>query len=175
MQANDFIEKIGKRLYVVDKVMSFDEIDSYIKIAKTRIFTEGMLDIVAIDHFGLMKNNSTVEQQSQNGDKAIKVAKDNKVCLIMVAQLNKASQNIEKGKIREPMLTDLSGSAALGNACTNVLGIWRPEKTPGLGEIDQEKWKNITRLKILKYREIKEMNLYHQFKYNPETSRLLEE
>ncbi len=175
MQANNFIEKIGKRLYIVDKVMSFDEIDSYIKIAKTRIFTEGMLDIVAIDHFGLMKNNSTVEQQSQNGDKAIKVAKDNKVCLIMVAQLNKASQTIEKGKIREPMLTDLSGSAALGNACTNVLGIWRPEKTPGLGEIDQEKWKNITRLKILKYREIKEMNLYHQFKYNPETSRLLEE
>lgn len=175
IEANTVIEKIGKGFYIVDKVMSFDEINNYIKIAKTRLFVDGGLDIVAIDHFGLMKNNSTVEQQSQNGDKAIKVAKDNKVCLVMVAQLNKASQNIEKGKIREPMLTDLSGSASLGNACTNVIGIWRPEKTPGLGEIDQEKWKNITRLKIIKYREIKEQDLYHQFKYNPKTSRLLEE
>ena len=154
--------------------MSFDEINEYINVAKTRIFENG-LDIVAIDHFGLMKNNSTVEQQSLNGDKAIKVAKDNKVCLLMIAQLNKASQILDKGKIREPMLTDLSGSASLGNACTNVIGIWRPEKTPGLSEIDLDKWKNITRLKILKYREIKEPNLYHQFKYNPNTSRLVEE
>lgn len=174
IKANEYIDKIGKKLYIVDKVMSFDEINEYINVAKTRIFENG-LDIVAIDHFGLMKNNSTVEQQSLNGDKAIKVAKDNKVCLLMIAQLNKASQILDKGKIREPMLTDLSGSASLGNACTNVIGIWRPEKTPGLSEIDLDKWKNITRLKILKYREIKEPNLYHQFKYNPNTSRLVEE
>lgn len=174
MQAEDYISKIGKHLFIIDKVMDLDEIDNYIKIAKTRVFIEEPLDVVAIDHFGLLKNNSSVEQQASNGDKSIKVAKDNGVCLIMVAQLNKASQSIDRGKIREPMLTDLSGSASLGNACTNVIGLWRPEKNPNIGDIDREKWKNITRLKILKYRELKEENLYHQFKYDPMISRLKE-
>ena len=174
VQAMDYIEKIGRKLLIVDKVMNLDEIDEYIKIAKTRVLDGQVLDVVAIDHFGLMKNNSTVEEQSKNGDKAIKIAKDNNICLIMVAQLNKSSQTLEKGRIREVMLTDISGSASLGNACTNVLALWRPEKNPSLGEIDKEKWKNISRLKIVKYREKKSEELYFQYKYEPMTSRLAE-
>lgn len=172
LEANKYITKIGKKLLINDKVLSLDELEERIKVAKTNIFTDEPLDIVAIDHFGLIKNNSTVEQQSKNADGLIPLAKNNNVCLIVLAQLNKASQSIEKGRIREPMLTDLSGSASLGNACTTVFGLWRPEKTPSMGEIAKENWKNITRVKILKHRKLKGTKLYFQLKYNTETSRL---
>lgn len=172
LEANKYITQIGKRLQINDRVLSIEEIEERIKVAKTNIFTDEPLDIVVIDHFGLIKNNSTVEQQSKNADGLISLAKNNDVCLIILAQLNKASQTIEKGRIREPMLTDLSGSASLGNACTTVFGLWRPEKTPSMGEIARENWKNITRIKILKHRKLKGTKLYFQLKYNNDTSRL---
>lgn len=173
LEANNYINKIGTRLQINDKVLSLADIDERIKIAKTNIFVDEPLDIVAIDHFGLLRNNTTVEQQSKNADGLIPLAKNHNVCLIILAQLNKASQVIEKGRIREPMQTDISGSASLGNASTTILGLWRPEKTPGMSEISKENWKNITRLKILKHRKLKRDKLYFQLTYNTDTSRLV--
>lgn len=172
IDAQKFISKIGKRLQINDKVLSLKEIKERIKVAKSNIFIDEPLDVVAIDHFGLLKNNSTVEQQSKNADELISLAKSQNVCLIILSQLNKASQAIEKGRIREPMLTDLNGSASLGNACTTVFGLWRPEKTPGMGEIAQNNWRNITRVKILKHRKLMGTKLYFQLEYNTNTSRL---
>lgn len=173
LEANNYINKIGTRLQINDKVLSLADIDERIKIAKTNIFVDEPLDIVAIDHFGLLRNNTTVEQQSKNADGLIPLTKNHNVCLIILAQLNKASQVIEKGRIREPMQTDISGSASLGNASTTILGLWRPEKTPGMSEISKENWKNITRLKILKHRKLKRDKLYFQLTYNTDTSRLV--
>lgn len=169
-------EHIGEYLYIIDKnSLSIDDIEDYIKLANARVFDEPV-DIVAVDYFGYLKGATGYDGEAAQAKRMKEVAKNNNVALIMLVQLNKASQTAEKGKAsREPTQNDLKGAGDIGASADVVYLIWRPVMMGNISGFDAEQIKYDTMLKIAKARGGLRNGLTHfKLVYNPETGRLSE-
>lgn len=169
-------QEIQKYLYVVDKNnLSIDDVNDYIKIANTRVFSEP-IDVVAVDYYGYLSNTTDYSEDSKTARKMKEIAKDNNVCFVMLSQLNKASQYKGKdGKQPEPSQNDLKGAGDIGASADVIYMIWRPSMMGGLSEIDEEALRYITRMKIVKARKgLKLGQSYFELEFDINTGRLSE-
>ncbi len=165
---------IEKYLYIIDKNrLSIDEIEDYIKVAKNRVFD---VDIVCIDYFSYIKGADDTAGEKKIAQQMKAIAKENKVVLMVLAQLTKSSQVAEKGQtVKEPMSKDLKGAMEIYASADVVYFLWRPAKMGQFSPIDFEKIKYLTKIKIDKWRDdLRKGESHFDLWYNPKTGRLSE-
>jgi len=170
----DITEKLNNYLYIVDKNgISIDDVNNYIKLYNSKN-QEQPLDIVAIDYFGYLKNTATFEEQATTAKSMKEIAKEYNISFVMLSQFTKDSQRGDKGKFREPILGDLKGAGDIGASADIVILIWRPYNADtSLSEIDREKIKYLTCLKVAKARKGLRQGISHyKLWYNINTSQL---
>lgn len=165
-------DKLSDYLYIIDRNdLSIDDIESYLKIANTHI---GQIDVVIVDYFGYLRHTDTVEEQESTAKKMKAIAKRNNILLVMLAQLNKASQNKDKGSIPEPNMNQIKGAGGQGASADTILLLWKADVDTSLSPIDREKNRNISYIKVGKARESKNGNTIFKMRYDPKTSKVSE-
>ena len=171
----DIKEKLSKYLYVIDKNgLSMDDIEKRIHVANTHIFDEPV-DVAAVDFFGYVKGTDDFSSASTQARRMKEIAKKWNLLFVMLSQFARTSQHSDKGKVREPMLYDLKLTGDLESSADEVFLAWRPVlNTPDLSEIDRERLKYLTYIKIAKARRGIKAGTHFELEYQPQTSRLRE-
>ena len=167
------IEKLDKQLYIVDKPgLTLDDMADYVRLLKTRISD---VDVVAVDYFQKMKALKDVADQEAAAEGMKDFAKELNVLFVMLSQFAKSGQGKDAGgKWHEPEQKDLRGSGAIGDSADYILLLWRRIFDTSLGEIDREKFKYDTCVKIVKARKRRNGNMIFTLEYSPVTERLTE-
>ena len=166
---------LQKYLYIVDKnSLSIDDIDDYLQVANTNVFDEPV-DIVCVDYYQYLKGTTDYSDDSKTARKMKEIAKDNNIVLVMLSQFTKASQNIDKGRFKEPTQNDLKGAGDIGASADVIYLIWRPALMGNLSEIEREQQKYLTLLKVAKARKGLKHGVSHfELQYDIETGCLEE-
>lgn len=167
------IEKLDKQLYIVDKPgLTLADMADYVRLLKTRVSD---VDVVAVDYFQKMKALKDVADQEAAAEGMKDFAKELNVLFVMLSQFAKSGQGKDAGgHWHEPEQKDLRGSGAIGDSADYILLLWRRIFDTTLSEIDREKLKYDTCVKIVKARKRRNGDSIFTLVYSPTTERLTE-
>jgi len=120
-----------KKLFILDNLLSFNEIESMIKKLKDA----AGLKVVLIDYIGLIKNDFTKYKSIESREREISllsnrlkiIAKENNIVLIVLSQLN-------RNGFQEPSSINLADSIGLARDSDFIFTIFNPSNA-GNGEI----------------------------------------
>lgn len=167
---NQVLDKIGKKLYIVDENnLSMHDIERYINTINTRNIMEGGVDVIVVDYFTYLKGAGDYEGASEQALMMKGIAKRYNVIFTMLSQLNRSGNTYE-----EPTMNQLRMTGDLEASADYILMIWRPDKAPNLSLEKQQEFRNITRCKVEKARDGMNGPPMFELKYNVHTSRLEE-
>lgn len=167
---NQVLEKIGKKLYIVDENnLSMHDIERYINTINTRNIMEGGVDVIVVDYFTYLKGAGDYDGASQQALMMKGIAKRYNVIFTMLSQLNRSGNTYE-----EPTMNQLRMTGDLEASADYILMIWRPDRAPNLSLEKQQELRNITRCKVEKARDGMNGPPMFELKYNVHTSRLEE-
>ncbi len=147
-QARDFLERMQNAL-VVDESVSFEELPAVFAEARARLRVP--LRLVLIDYLGLLEasGRDAYERASAVGRGLKRVAKDEKVAIVVAVQLSRAG-----GDGSEPVsLQMLRDSGVLEESLDFLIGCWRPGKAANLAPPDAIDLRNVMRVQLLKNRK----------------------
>lgn len=167
---NQVLEKIGKKLYIVDENnLSMHDIERYINTINTRNIMDGGVDVIVVDYFTYLKGAGDYDGASQQALMMKGIAKRYNVIFTMLSQLNRSGNTYE-----EPTMNQLRMTGDLEASADYILMIWRPDRAPNLSLEKQQELRNITRCKVEKARDGMNGPPMFELKYNVHTSRLEE-
>ena len=167
---NQVLDKIGKKLYIVDENnLSMHDIERYINTINTRNIMEGGVDVIVVDYFTYLKGAGDYDGASEQALMMKGIAKRYNVIFTMLSQLNRSGNTYE-----EPTMNKLRMTGDLEASADYILMIWRPDKAPNLSLEKQQELRNITRCKVEKARDGMNGPPMFELKYNVHTSRLEE-
>ena len=167
---NQVLEKIGKKLYIVDENnLSMHDIERYINTINTRNIMDGGVDVIIVDYFTYLKGAGDYDGASQQALMMKGIAKRYNVIFTMLSQLNRSGNTYE-----EPTMNQLRMTGDLEASADYILMIWRPDRAPNLSLEKQQELRNITRCKVEKARDGMNGPPMFELKYNIHTSRLEE-
>lgn len=167
---NQVLEKIGKKLYIVDENnLSMHDIERYINTINTRNIMDGGVDVIVVDYFTYLKGAGDYDGASQQALMMKGIAKRYNVIFTMLSQLNRSGNTYE-----EPTMNQLRMTGDLEASADYILMIWRPDRAPNLSLEKQQELRNITRCKVEKARDGMNGPPMFELKYNIHTSRLEE-
>ena len=167
---NQVLDKIGKKLYIVDENnLTMHDIERYINTINTRNIMEGGVDVIVVDYFTYLKGAGDYEGASEQALMMKGIAKRYNVIFTMLSQLNRSGNTYE-----EPTMNQLRMTGDLEASADYILMIWRPDKAPNLSLEKQQELRNITRCKVEKARDGMNGPPMFELKYNVHTSRLEE-
>jgi DNA primase len=167
---NQVLEKIGKKLYIVDENnLSMHDIERYINTINTRNIMEGGVDVIVVDYFTYLKGAGDYDGASEQALMMKGIAKRYNVIFTMLSQLNRSGNTYE-----EPTMNQLRMTGDLEASADYILMIWRPDRAPNLSLEKQQELRNITRCKVEKARDGMNGPPMFELKYNIHTSRLEE-
>lgn len=167
---NQVLEKIGKKLYIVDENnLSMHDIERYINTINTRNIMEGGVDVIVVDYFTYLKGAGDYDGASTQALMMKGIAKRYNVIFAMLSQLNRSGNTYE-----EPTMNQLRMTGDLEASADYILMIWRPDRAPNLSLEKQQELRNITRCKVEKARDGMNGPPMFELKYNIHTSRLEE-
>lgn len=119
-------------LYLDDRVLTMAQICATARMWKARLKSNRAL--VVIDYLGLIKTPTGARGNNRNNEigemacSAKHLAKDLKIPVVLVSQLNRES---EKDGMREPRMSDLRDSGEIEQHADQILFPWRaPQKQP---------------------------------------------
>ena len=165
---NQVLDKIGKKLYIVDENnLSMHDIERYINTINTRNIMEGGVDDIVVDYFTYLKGAGDYEGASAQALMMKGIAKRYNVIFTMLSQLNRSGNTYE-----EPTMNQLRMTGDLEASADYILMIWRPDRAPNLSLEKQQELRNITRCKVEKARDGMSGPSMFELKYNVHTSRL---
>lgn len=167
---NQVLDKIGKKLYIVDENnLSMHDIERYINTINTRNIMEGGVDVIVVDYFTYLKGAGDYDGASEQALMMKGIAKRYNVIFTMLSQLNRSGNTYE-----EPTMNQLRMTGDLEASADYILMIWRPDRAPNLSLEKQQELRNITRCKVEKARDGMSGPPMFELKYNVETCRLEE-
>jgi DNA primase catalytic core domain protein len=167
---NQVLDKIGKKLYIVDENnLSMHDIERYINTVNTRNIMEGGVDVIVVDYFTYLKGAGDYDGASEQALMMKGIAKRYNVIFTMLSQLNRSGNTYE-----EPTMNQLRMTGDLEASADYILMIWRPDRAPNLSLEKQQELRNITRCKVEKARDGMNGPPMFELKYNVNTSRLEE-
>jgi replicative DNA helicase len=167
---NQVLDKIGKKLYIVDENnLSMHDIERYINTINTRNIMEGGVDVIVVDYFTYLKGAGDYEGASEQALMMKGIAKRYNVIFTMLSQLNRSGNTYE-----EPTMNQLRMTGDLEASADYILMIWRPDKAPNLSLEKQQELRNVTRCKVEKARDGMNGPPMFELKYDVHTSRLEE-
>ena len=167
---NQVLDKIGKKLYIVDENnLSMHDIERYINTINTRNIMDGGVDVIVVDYFTYLKGAGDYEGASAQALMMKGIAKRYNVIFTMLSQLNRSGNTYE-----EPTMNQLRMTGDLEASADYILMIWRPDRAPNLSLEKQQELRNITRCKVEKARDGMNGPPMFELKYNINTSRLEE-
>lgn len=167
---NQVLDKIGKKLYIVDENnLSMHDIERYINTINTRNIMEGGVDVIVVDYFTYLKGAGDYDGASEQALMMKGIAKRYNVIFTMLSQLNRSGNTYE-----EPTMNQLRMTGDLEASADYILMIWRPDRAPNLSLEKQQELRNITRCKVEKARDGMSGPPMFELKYNIETCRLEE-
>ncbi len=140
-------------------------------IQRARAAMDVPLRLVLIDYLGLLEvsGRDAYERASKIGTGLKRVAKDERVAIVIAVQLSRAG-----GDGSEPVSIEmLRDSGVLEESCDFLLGCWRPGKAKGLSDEERDALENVLSVSILKNRRGKE-NRIVDLRFHPESRRLTE-
>ena len=165
---NQVLDKIGKKLYIVDENnLSMHDIERYINTINTRNIMDGGVDVIVVDYFTYLKGAGDYEGASTQALMMKGIAKRYNVIFTMLSQLNRSGNTYE-----EPTMNQLRMTGDLEASADYILMIWRPDRAPNLSLEKQQELRNITRCKVEKARDGMSGPPMFELKYNVYTSRL---
>lgn len=165
---NQVLDKIGKKLYIVDENnLSMHDIERYINTINTRNIMDGGVDVIVVDYFTYLKGAGDYEGASAQALMMKGIAKRYNVIFTMLSQLNRSGNTYE-----EPTMNQLRMTGDLEASADYILMIWRPDRAPNLSLEKQQELRNITRCKVEKARDGMSGPPMFELKYNVYTSRL---
>lgn len=143
----EFHERM-KDARVCERSVALDEIISVALEARASL--DVPLRLLMIDYLGLLRvRGDAYERASQIGIGLKRIAKAEKVAIIVAMQLSRAGGDGSSGVGLE-MLRD---SGVLEESVDFLLGAWQPAKADDLSEIERTQLENVLRVKILKSRK----------------------
>jgi DNA primase catalytic core domain protein len=167
---NQVLDKIGKKLYIVDENnLSMHDIERYINTINTRNIMEGGVDVIVVDYFTYLKGAGDYDGASEQALMMKGIAKRYNVIFTMLSQLNRSGNTYE-----EPTMNQLRMTGDLEASADYILMIWRPDRAPNLSLEKQQELRNITRCKVEKARDGMNGPPMFELKYDVYTSRLEE-
>lgn len=167
---NQVLDKIGKKLYIVDENnLSMHDIERYINTINTRNIMEGGVDVIVVDYFTYLKGAGDYDGASEQALMMKGIAKRYNVIFTMLSQLNRSGNTYE-----EPTMNQLRMTGDLEASADYILMIWRPDRAPNLSLEKQQELRNITRCKVEKARDGMNGPSMFELKYNIATCRLEE-
>ena len=167
---NQVLDKIGKKLYIVDENnLSIHDIERYINTINTRNIMEGGVDVIVVDYFTYLKGAGDYDGASEQALMMKGIAKRYNVIFTMLSQLNRSGNTYE-----EPTMNQLRMTGDLEASADYILMIWRPDRAPNLSLEKQQELRNITRCKVEKARDGMNGPPMFELKYDVNTSRLEE-
>ena len=167
---NQVLDKIGKKLYIVDENnLSMHDIERYINTINTRNIMEGGVDVIVVDYFTYLKGAGDYDGASEQALMMKGIAKRYNVIFTMLSQLNRSGNTYE-----EPTMNQLRMTGDLEASADYILMIWRPDRSPNLSLEKQQELRNITRCKVEKARDGMNGPPMFELKYDVNTSRLEE-
>lgn len=167
---NQVLDKIGKKLYIVDENnLSMHDIERYINTINTRNIMEGGVDVIVVDYFTYLKGAGDYDGASEQALMMKGIAKRYNVIFTMLSQLNRSGNTYE-----EPTMNQLRMTGDLEASADYILMIWRPDRAPNLSLEKQQELRNITRCKVEKARDGMNGPPMFELKYDVNTSRLEE-
>lgn len=167
---NQVLDKIGKKLYIVDENnLSMHDIERYINTINTRDIMEGGVDVIVVDYFTYLKGAGDYDGASEQALMMKGIAKRYNVIFTMLSQLNRSGNTYE-----EPTMNQLRMTGDLEASADYILMIWRPDRAPNLSLEKQQELRNITRCKVEKARDGMNGPPMFELKYDVNTSRLEE-
>lgn len=167
---NQVLDKIGKKLYIVDENnLSMHDIERYINTINTRNIMEGGVDVIVVDYFTYLKGAGDYDGASEQALMMKGIAKRYNVIFTMLSQLNRSGNTYE-----EPTMNQLRMTGDLEASADYILMIWRPDRAPNLSLEKQQELRNITRCKVEKARDGMSGPPMFELKYDVQTSRLEE-
>lgn len=167
---NQVLDKIGKKLYIVDENnLSMHDIERYINTINTRNIMEGGVDVIVVDYFTYLKGAGDYDGASEQALMMKGIAKRYNVIFTMLSQLNRSGNTYE-----EPTMNQLRMTGDLEASADYILMIWRPDRAPNLSLEKQKELRNITRCKVEKARDGMNGPPMFELKYNIATCRLEE-
>lgn len=165
--AAKIIEKLGKYLVIIDtNNLSMEDIEKRVALINHKNILGGSVDMVLIDYFTYLKGANTYEGASESALRLKGFAKDQDVILVVLSQLNRSANNYD-----EPTMQNLRMTGDLEASADVILLLWRPDKAPNLSLEEEQKLKNITRMKVEKARDGFYGNTRIEYRYNLSTSR----
>ena len=169
-------EKISKYLLIIDKSdLDMEKVDKYMLAIKNSGKYKKVEKIV-FDHFHLIANIDDVPTTTKNANKCNELVKKYDCNMLLLAQFNKQSRDMEKmKKFREYTIADLKGGVALEQIIHTGLICWREYKARvDLSDIEREERKYWTRVKIDKHRRGIKKGIYATLLYNKDTTRMID-
>jgi len=167
---NQVLDKIGKKLYIVDENnLSMHDIERYINTINTRNIMEGGVDVIVVDYFTYLKGAGDYDGASEQALMMKGIAKRYNVIFTMLSQLNRSGNTYD-----EPTMNQLRMTGDLEASADYILMIWRPDRAPNLSLEKQQELRNITRCKVEKARDGMNGPPMFELKYDVNTSRLEE-
>lgn len=168
--AQQVLEKLGKNMIVIDKNnLSMEDIEKRIELINSKEVLGGPVDMVIVDYFTYIQGASTYEGASEAALRLKAIAKENDLIMVMLSQLNRGGSQYEEPTMRLLRMTgDLEASADV------ILLVWRPDKAPNLSLEEEQRLRNITRMKVEKARDGVYGSTKIELRYNTQTSRFEE-
>lgn len=115
------------------KVYTKDEVGTQAELLRSLREQEERFDLVIIDHIGyFIKSKEITVEQSNLIKELVSLAKEHKFAIMMIAHLRKS--NVRKR--RDPIMDDISGSAAFKQDATDVLIVTKQDQKVGQWPMD---------------------------------------
>lgn len=135
VEHNEYVSPEGMDNFVVHMATIKNNLDTYDdaeltvgaiqRIVKMYKMQQKPVDFIFVDHFHILKRPNKPEQEAlAEIARLLKVlAKEENVAVIVLAQVNRDAKD---RKIKNPLLTDVKGSAGLVENSDVIMGLYRP-------------------------------------------------
>lgn len=162
-------EKLMNKIRIIDKNnIDIKGIDTRIKMANARIWTEGQTDVVIVDYFQYIKGTNTYETASETARSMKEIAKENNLVFICLSQLNRSGKPWER-----PTMMTLKGTGDLEASADILILAWKPCEDPALTPSKKKELENVILVTIAKGRRgVRIRDFEHYF--NPKVTRIRE-
>jgi replicative DNA helicase len=168
-QATDFLERM-QHARVIDEFVRLDDLPA--AFAQARAQFRVPLRLVLIDYLGLLETpgRDTYERASKVGVGLKRIAKDEKVAIVVAAQVSRAGGDGSE-PVTLPMLRD---SGVIEESLDFVLGAWRPGKANDLTPPEKLNLRDVMRVAVLKNRKGADGRIV-DLRFRPDSRRLYED
>ena len=176
-KSRQYIKEKRKKgeLYMEEFKQDYKDLNLYNKIYSvseiSKIVDDNKLKVIFIDYLQLIKKTkgrSLYEETSYQMEEIKELAKNKNIVIFLLIQITRKG---EGGW--EPVTMDMArNSGTIEEHCDFLIGLWRPELKPKLGEKAMEKWNNKIVVKLLKNK--RGITVGENCFFNKESGRILE-